>query len=128
MQEQLKFEGETGPYVQYAHARAESVLKKAHQPLPTKITQLTMTDDAWTIIKMLQNFPATVRRANHEFEPSMIAKYALRLAKAFNKYYAHTKILTDDDQLNDRLALVQAVSLVLKEALRLLGVQAPDEM
>ncbi|EKK20657.1 Arginyl-tRNA synthetase [Fructilactobacillus florum 8D] len=128
LQEQLKFEGETGPYVQYAHARAESVLKKAHQPLPTKITQLTMTDDAWTIIKMLQNFPATVRRANREFEPSMIAKYALRLAKAFNKYYAHTKILTDDDQLNDRLALVQAVSLVLKEALRLLGVQAPDEM
>ena len=63
-----------------------------------------------------------------EFEPSVIAKYSLRLAKSFNKYYAHTKILDDDDQRDARLALVKSVSIVLKESLRLLGVKAPDEM
>lgn len=58
----------------------------------------------------------------------MIAKYALSLAQAFNKYYAHTRVLAEDDQQNARLALVYCVSCVLTESLRLLGVQAPKEM
>ncbi|USS91206.1 arginine--tRNA ligase [Fructilactobacillus carniphilus] len=128
LQDQLKFEGETGPYVQYAHARAESVLAKAgKRDYQAGNHQLT-DDEAWEIVKLLQSFPAVVKKANAEFEPSVIAKYSLRLAKAFNKYYAHTKILTDDEQLDARLALVKSVSIILKEALRLLGVQAPDEM
>ena len=73
-------------------------------------------------------FPETVARAVAEYEPSVIAKYAIHLAKAFNKYYAHSKILVEDDQLEARLALVASVADVLKEALRLLGVAAPDEM
>jgi arginyl-tRNA synthetase len=76
----------------------------------------------------LSEFPATVVRASTEYEPSVVAKYAIHLAKAFNKYYANTKILVEDDDLNARLALVKSVSIVLKEALRLLGVKAPDEM
>ncbi len=74
------------------------------------------------------DFPDTVVEALKEFEPSDVAKYAIRLAKAFNKYYAHSKILADDAEKPARLALVKSVSTVLKESLRLLGVQAPDEM
>ncbi|USS85222.1 arginine--tRNA ligase [Fructilactobacillus myrtifloralis] len=128
LNEQLKFEGETGPYVQYAHARAESVLAKAQDRDYAAGQHRLSGAEAWEIIKLLQAFPAVVKKANAEFEPSVIAKYSLRLAKAFNKYYAHTKILTPDDQLDARLALVKSVSLILKESLRLLGVQAPDEM
>ncbi|WP_395389414.1 arginine--tRNA ligase [Fructilactobacillus frigidiflavus] len=128
LQEQLKFEGETGPYVQYAHARAQSILRKAKSDYANAGNYGLTDEDAWEVIKLLQSFPDVVKRANAEFEPSVIAKYSLRLAKAFNKYYAHTKILTEDDELNARLALVQSVSIILEESLRLLGVKAPNEM
>ncbi|WP_125572682.1 arginine--tRNA ligase [Levilactobacillus huananensis] len=126
--DQLKFEGETGPYVQYAHARAESILRKAAS-VDVKAGGNEISDpEAWDTIKTLADFPATVKMACAELEPSVIAKFAIRLSKTFNKYYAHSKILADDAELPARLALVKAVSTVLKEALRLLGVQAPDEM
>lgn len=126
--DQLKFEGETGPYVQYAHARAESILRKAKGVIVTADGNQLTDPAAWDTIKLLAKFPAIVRMACDELEPSVVAKYALRLAKTFNKYYAHSKILTDDAELSARLALVKAVSIVVKESLRLLGVQAPDEM
>ncbi|GAW98416.1 arginine--tRNA ligase [Secundilactobacillus mixtipabuli] len=128
LEEQLKFEGETGPYVQYAHARAESILRKAADvTIPTDGAKIS-DPEAWETIKTLADFPATVVEALKEFEPSDIAKFAIRLAKAFNKYYAHSKILADDAEKPARLALVKSVSTVLKESLRLLGVEAPDEM
>ncbi|KRO00291.1 arginyl-tRNA synthetase [Levilactobacillus paucivorans] len=126
--DQLKFEGETGPYVQYAHARAESILRKAAS-VDVKAGGNEISDpEAWDTIKTLADFPATVKMACAELEPSVIAKFAIRLSKTFNKYYAHSKILAEDAELPARLALVKAVSTVLKESLRLLGVQAPDEM
>lgn len=129
LQEVVRFEGETGPYVQYAHARAMSILRKAGIGVASQLDVQGLDDpDAWETIRMLSEFPETIQRAVSEYEPSVIAKYSIRLAKAFNKYYAHTKILVDNDQKNERLALVQCVSIVLKEALRLLGVKAPDEM
>jgi arginyl-tRNA synthetase len=69
-----------------------------------------------------------VMQAANQYEPSVIAKHAIKLAQAFNKYYAHTKILVDDDQKDARLALVYAVTVILKEDLRLLGVHAPNKM
>ena len=129
LQEVVRFEGETGPYAQYSHARAMSILRKAGVDENTDLHVEGLNDpDAWEIVRMLGDFPAMVKRAVEEYEPSVIAKYAIRLAKAFNKYYAHTKILVDDEQKNERLALVQSVATVLKESLRLLGVKAPDEM
>ncbi|MQM77737.1 arginine--tRNA ligase [Lentilactobacillus buchneri] len=128
LEDQLRFEGETGPYVQYSHARAESILKKAGDiDLHGANKQL---DDpaAWETVTALKDFPDVVKSACKDFEPSEIAKYALRLAKSFNKYYAHSKILVEDDQLAARLSLVKAVSIVLKESLNLLGVKAPDAM
>lgn len=87
-------------------------------------------DDAysWEIIKLLQDYPSVVKRAYEKFEPSVIAKHAIHLAQAFNRYYANSKVLTDDAQKPARLALVQSVATILKEDLRLLGVQSPDQM
>ena len=126
--DQLKFEGETGPYVQYAHARAESILRKAKATTITADANQVTDPEAWDTIKALADFPAMVKMACDELEPSVIAKYAIRLSKTFNKYYAHSKILADDAGLPARLALVKSVSIVVKESLRLLGVKAPDEM
>lgn len=127
LEDVVRFEGETGPYVQYSRARAESILRKADTEVTTD--QLKITDaNAWDTLKALQEFPSVVQRAAAQYEPSVIAKYALSLAKSFNKYYANSRILADDAEKPARLALVKSVSLVLEESLRLLGVKAPDEM
>ena len=130
LDEVVRFEGDTGPYVQYTNARAQSVLRKAltqgHEPQLSDIN----IDDDWSfgVAKSLADFPRIIARSSAKFEPSVIAKYALDLAKKFNKYYANVKVLVDDSQIGGRLALVQATSIVLTEALRLLGVNAPKEM
>lgn len=127
LEEVVRFEGDTGPYVQYTNARAQSILRKAHKEI--SMDNLSLNDDwSFAVAKALADFPAIVEKASEKFEPSIIAKYALDLSKKFNKYYANVRILDEDDQLNARLALVQATSIVLTEALRLLGVNAPKEM
>lgn len=124
----VSFEGETGPYVQYAHARIQSILRKADfQPQATENYQLNDTE-SWEIIKLIQDFPNTIVRAADNFEPSLIARFAIHLAQSFNKYYAHTRILDDSPERDSRLALSYATATVLKEALALLGVEAPNEM
>ncbi|MFS9437699.1 arginine--tRNA ligase [Streptococcus sobrinus] len=124
----VSFEGETGPYVQYAYARIQSILRKANFK-PDAATPYALEDaESWEIIKLIQNFPATIKRAADNFEPSIIAKFAISLAQAFNKYYAHNRILDPSPERDSRLALSYTTALVLKEALRLLGVDAPDEM
>ena len=127
LEEVVRFEGDTGPYVQYTNARAQSILRKANKEI--SMDNLSLNDDwSFAVAKALADFPAIVEKASEKFEPSIIAKYALNLSKKFNKYYANVRILDEDDQLNARLALVQATSIVLTEALRLLGVNAPKEM
>ncbi|WP_279126716.1 arginine--tRNA ligase [Lactobacillus taiwanensis] len=127
LEEVVRFEGDTGPYVQYTNARAQSILRKANKKI--SMDNLSLNDDwSFAVAKALADFPAIVEKASEKFEPSIIAKYALDLSKKFNKYYANVRILDEDDQLNARLALVRATSIVLTEALRLLGVNAPKEM
>lgn len=129
LEEVVRFEGDTGPYVQYTNARAQSVLRKAKAMGKEVGTARSLDDDwAFAVAKDLADFPDTIKKASEKFEPSIIAKYALNLAKKFNKYYANVKILTDDDQISERLALVEATSIVLTNALELLGVNAPKEM
>ncbi|HFI0397875.1 TPA: arginine--tRNA ligase [Streptococcus suis] len=124
----VSFEGETGPYVQYAYARIQSILRKANF-VPSAENDYKLADaESWEIIKHIQNFSNVVERAGDKFDPSLIAKYAINLAQAFNKYYAHTRILDESPERDSRLALAYATGVVLKEALRLLGVKAPEKM
>ena len=124
----VSFEGETGPYVQYAYARIQSILRKADFK-PSLDANYNLNDaESWEIIKLLQDFARVVKRASDNFEPSLIAKYAISLAQAFNKYYAHTRILDENPERDSRLALSYTTAVVLKEALRMLGVEAPEKM
>lgn len=131
LDEIVQFEGETGPYVQYTRARALSILKKANVDATDFIddTPYSLTDQySWSIIKLIQSFSDTLTRAHREFEPSIIAKHALSVAQAFNRFYANVRVLDDHPEKDSRLALVYSVALMLEEDLRILGIQAPDEM
>ncbi|MGY3715415.1 arginine--tRNA ligase [Sutcliffiella cohnii] len=127
LEEMLKFEGSTGPYVQYTHARACSILRKGSALNIEAITGL-QDEHSWNIVKLLIEFPSIIEKSFINYEPSQVAKYVIELAREFNKYYSHVKVLTEDEQIMNRLALVQAVTIVLEEGLRLLGIQAPKEM
>ncbi|PEP47190.1 MULTISPECIES: arginine--tRNA ligase [Bacillus] len=127
LEKMLKFEGETGPYVQYTHARACSILRKENAEFETEAFQLN-DDHSWSTIKLLNRFPQVVETAFFKNEPSHIAKYLLDVAQAFNKYYGNVRILEEDKEKESRLALVYAVTIVLKEGLRLLGMGVPEEM
>ncbi|WP_409298832.1 arginine--tRNA ligase [Peribacillus sp. SCS-26] len=128
LEDMLKFEGETGPYLQYTHARAKSILRKAEIEKDQVSSQCTGSPFAWETVKELAAFPAVIERAYTRLEPSVISKYLIDLAQAFNSYYGNTRILISDEGLASRLMLVEAVTIVLKEGLRLLGIEAPDEM
>ena len=127
----VQFEGETGPYVQYTRARALSILKKAEVDASyfDGGKDYMLSDSySWSVVKLIQSFSSVLERAYREFEPSVIAKHALSMAQAFNRFYANVRVLEDGPEKDSRLALVYAVALMLEEDLRLLGVEAPDEM
>jgi arginyl-tRNA synthetase len=126
LESMLQTEGETGPYVQYAHARANSILRKAGASNTFAINEVN--DHEWDIVKLLSQFPQAVKRANDDLDPSVIAKYAVDLAQAFNSFYGNVQVLSDTTNKAYRTALTECVIIVLKESLRLLGMKAPEEM
>lgn len=128
LEEIVQFEGETGPYVQYTHARSHSILAKYGKAIDTASAFELNDDYSWEVIKKLAAYPQVVLHAGEKFEPSHIAKYTVQLAQLFNKYYGNTRILEQDAQLEARIALVKSVALVLKDGLNLLGIQAPEQM
>ncbi|MGG5318920.1 arginine--tRNA ligase [Enterococcus sp. AZ072] len=128
LEEVVRFEGETGPYVQYTYARAMTLLRKAQFSIDSAANYALADEDSWEMIKLIQSYPEIVLQAAEQYEPSVLAKHSIRLAQAFNRYYAHTKILAADPYRESRLALVFAAATILKESLRLLGVHAPSQM
>ncbi|MET3728533.1 arginyl-tRNA synthetase [Fictibacillus halophilus] len=122
----LKFEGDTGPYVQYTAARIQTLLNKGdfNGSVPK---ELSIGLESWEIISVLNEFPEVVEQAFHRKEPSVISKYVLKLSHKFNHYYAHVKIL-NSKETPERLALCASVQIVLKEGLRLLGIRTPNRM
>jgi arginyl-tRNA synthetase len=129
LEEMLRFEGETGPYVQYTYARACSILRKANWKVEdTVLTTSPSWEKEWKVVSLLTEFTNAIKRANEQYDPSQIAKYIVDLAQAFNKYYGDVKILEDNAEQQARLALAYSVTIVLKEGLRLLGIEAPEEM
>ncbi|WP_174495165.1 arginine--tRNA ligase [Salirhabdus euzebyi] len=124
-----RFEGETGPYVQYTNARACSILRKANRETIQTPTLFTLRHDSeWELVMLLLEFPTVIQHALQKYDPSLVAKFIVDLAQAFNKYYGEVKILSDDEQKEERIALVAATSTVLTEGLRLLGMKAPIQM
>ncbi|PLT30579.1 arginine--tRNA ligase [Peribacillus deserti] len=128
LEEMLKFEGETGPYLQYTHARACSILRKAETFSQADFTEGLNDLLSWEVIKRLIDFPKSIERACLNYEPSVISKYLIDLAQSFNSYYGNVRILEENPELSARLQLVEAVAIVLKEGLNLLGLAAPAEM
>lgn len=131
LEEVVKFEGETGPYVQYARARGESLLRKSGIKGFDDVDLTKIGEAEWDLVSFMGRYADVLQKALETYDPSAVAKFALELAKRFNKYYAHTRILVDDvdeDVKKARLAVVKAVSEVIKSALNLLDVKAPDEM
>ncbi|EGC83267.1 arginine--tRNA ligase [Anaerococcus hydrogenalis] len=126
----LNFEGETGPYVQYSYARAKSVLKKGQIDNFDKVEfDLLNTDEEFNLIKSLAEFKESIVRAKEKYEPSIISRKVMDIAKNFNKFYNTSKIMVDDEKLKEqRLALAYATSIVIKNGLKLLGIKTVDQM
>jgi arginyl-tRNA synthetase len=126
----LNFDGETGPYVQYTYARARSVLRKAEKENFEKIelTQIK-SDEEYALIKSLATFEDAVVRAQEKYEPSILTRKVMEIAKNFNKFYNSSQIMVDDMKLREeRLALTYATTIVLKLGLSILGIKTVEKM
>ena len=126
----LNFEGETGPYVQYTHARACSVLRKA-EGLETAQPDFSALSDpfAQDVVRMIEQFPDVLKAAVNRSEPSMVTRFSVDLAQAFNKFYYENKVMVDEPGVRTaRLMLTDCTRQVLKQALYLIGIEAPERM
>ncbi len=127
----LNFDGETGPYVQYCHARLCSVLRKYGRAVDEEAEAGALaTDEEWAVVRLLADFPRTVRQAAEEYEPSLVAGYLVQLATAANAFYQKHRIIDagTEELTRARIRLVDATRQVLANGLGLLGIAAPQSM
>lgn len=127
----LNFDGETGPYVQYTHARCCSVVRMDENfdsSAPVNYDLIT-EQDAIELLKEINRFPTVIKDAADKYEPSIVARFAVDVAQAFNKFYNSTRINVDDRDLkNARVMLTYLTKNTIAEALNLLGIEAPEAM
>ncbi len=128
----LNFDGETGPYVQYTHARASSVLRNAEGFVP-EIGEAELSnicgDAGYELIKLIYRFPEVVEEAGLKYEPSVVTRHIVDIAQAFNKFYHDERILVEDEgEKAAKLILTAAAKQAIKNGLALLGIEAPEKM
>ena len=126
----LSFDGETGPYVQYTHARMHSLLEKGNfDPSKEVDVKALSLDDEKELLQQLYGFNQVIVDSHEKYEPYLVTRYITECAKTFNKYYTNTPILVDDEEVkNARLLLVYGVKNMIKIGLYLLGIEAPNKM
>ena len=132
----LNFDGETGPYVQYTHARCASVLRKAGEETVEKAKAIDKLDlsyisgeNAYELVKLLYVFPEVIKDAAYKYEPSILTRHIIDIAQSYNRFYHDEHILTDnEDEKLAKVALTIAAKNVIKTGLGLLGITAPDRM
>jgi len=128
--ESISLEGETGPYIQYVHARCCSVLKKAGiKATGNTDFGLLKEKQEQELIMTLNKFPETVKNSAEQYKPSIIARYLIELCQSFNKFYQECPVIQEDKELEkSRIALVDCVRTVVSNGLWLLGIESPKEM
>ena len=125
----LNFDGETGPYVQYTHARACSVLRRAGEDAAEPDFAALSDPFSQDVVRLIEHFADILKSAVNRSEPSMVTRFAVDLAQAFNKFYYENKVMVDEPGTRAaRLMLTDAVRQTLKQALYLIGVEAPERM
>lgn len=131
----LNFEGETGPYVQYTHARAASVLRKAGEDVVAKAASGDINasyitgDSAYELARLIYAFPAVIVEAGDKYEPSIVTRHIVDVAQAFNRFYHDEHVLVDNEEEKvAKVALVMAAKNTIKNGLALLGIKAPEKM
>ena len=124
----ISFEGDSGPYLQYSYARANSILEKAKKENLSPSFKILPKETA-EVEKLLYRFPEIVARATKEFGPHYIANYLIELARSFNSFYGNNQIVNKNNKESSyRIALTEAFSIVMKNGLHLLGINAPEKM
>ena len=131
--ESIDFNGNTGPFIQYTHARIRSVLRKAAEAgidFGGDIPSVPYVPEEIELVKSLTDYPSAVAAAGENFAPSIVAAYAYELAKQFNGYYHDHSILKEEnsDVRRMRLQLAQQVARVIRSAMKLLGIDVPERM
>lgn len=129
IEQSVKFEGQTGPYLQYTGVRIASILKDKTFDISNCDNKLFEKPHYFELVKLISGFKSTIEKASEEYSPSVIAKYLLSLAQSFNRFYSLEKINCEDVQIrNTNFALAKCVRIILNEGLRLLGIKYLDEM
>lgn len=134
-QESIDFRGNTGPFVQYTHARISAILRKAGE-MGISVDAASfenfgnLHETEQEVIIQLVNFPAVVKEAGNLYAPSIIANYAYELAKSYNRFYQEISIFneTDEQARNFRIALSAMVARFVRESMKLLGIEVPERM
>ncbi len=132
--ESIDFNGNTGPFIQYTHARIKSLLRKAQQitndELQITDTSVEISEKEQILIQKLVDFESVILRAGKEYSPAQIANYTYDLAKEYNQFYHDTSILKEEntDKRQFRLVLSACVARVIKTAMKLLGIEVPERM
>ena len=127
--ESVDFKGNTGPFIQYAYARIQSIIKQSNISIGKVSIEITLESKEKELIKWLELYPQTIENAADQYSPALVANYVYELVKRFNSYYQEVVILCDDEQTRQfRVCLASQVGYVIQSGMRILGIECPNQM